>query len=80
MVAADVDNDLFRSGENVQHGDGEGLANLSYRITALYTGRDNVLGASAGLKHDLPVAQAIRQGQNQSRPEHITGAQASRSA
>jgi len=51
MVAADVDNDLFRSGETVQHGDGEGLANLSYRITALYTGRDNVLGASAGLKH-----------------------------
>lgn len=51
MVAADVDNDIFRSGETVQHGDGEGLANLSYRITALYTGRDNVLGASAGLKH-----------------------------
>jgi esterase/lipase superfamily enzyme len=51
MVAADVDNDLFRSGETVSHGDGEGLANLSYRITALYTGRDNVLGASAGLKH-----------------------------
>jgi esterase/lipase superfamily enzyme len=51
MVAADVDNDLFRSGETVQHGDGEGLSNLSYRITALYTGRDNVLGASAGLKH-----------------------------
>jgi hypothetical protein len=51
MVAADVDNDLFRSGENVSHGDGEGLANFSYRITALYTGRDNVLGASAGLKH-----------------------------
>jgi len=51
MVAADVDNDLFRSGEDVQRGDGEGLANLSYRITALYTGRDNVLGASAGLKH-----------------------------
>ena len=51
MVAADVDNDLFRNGENVSHGDGEGLANLSYRITALYTGRDNVLGASAGLKH-----------------------------
>lgn len=51
MIAADVDNDLFRSGENVSHGDGEGLANLSYRITALYTGRDNVLGASAGLKH-----------------------------
>jgi esterase/lipase superfamily enzyme len=51
MVAADVDNDIFREGENVSHGDGEGLANLSYRITALYTGRDNVLGASAGLKH-----------------------------
>jgi hypothetical protein len=51
MVAADVDNDLFKSGENVASGDGEGLANLSYRITALYTGRDNVLGASAGLKH-----------------------------
>ncbi len=51
MVAADVDNDLFRNGENVSHGDGEGLANLSYRITALYTGRDDVLGASAGLKH-----------------------------
>ena len=51
MVAADVDNDIFRSGENVSQGDGEGLANLSYRITALYTGRDNVLGASAGLKH-----------------------------
>lgn len=51
MVAADVDNDLFRHGEDVSHGDGEGLANLSYRITALFTGRDNVLGASAGLKH-----------------------------
>jgi esterase/lipase superfamily enzyme len=51
MIAADVDNDLFRNGENVSHGDGEGLANLSYRITALYTGRDSVLGASAGLKH-----------------------------
>jgi esterase/lipase superfamily enzyme len=51
MVAADVDNDLFRNGENVAHGDGEGLSNLSYRITALYAGRDNVLCASAGLKH-----------------------------
>jgi esterase/lipase superfamily enzyme len=51
MVAADVDNDLFRHGDTVSHGDGEGLSNLSYRITALYTGRDNVLGASAGLKH-----------------------------
>ena len=51
MVAADVDNDLFRTGENVSHGDGEGIANLTYRVTALYTGRDSVLGASAGLKH-----------------------------
>jgi esterase/lipase superfamily enzyme len=51
MVAADVDNDLFGSGEQVNHGDGEGLANMSYRITALYTGRDDVLGGSAGLKH-----------------------------
>ncbi|HZB87106.1 MAG TPA: alpha/beta hydrolase [Terracidiphilus sp.] len=51
MVAADVDNDLFGSGETISHGDGEGLANMSYRITALYTGRDDVLGASAGLKH-----------------------------
>jgi esterase/lipase superfamily enzyme len=51
MVAADVDNDIFKSGENISDGDGEGLANMSYRITALYTGRDNVLGSSAGLKH-----------------------------
>jgi esterase/lipase superfamily enzyme len=51
MVAADVDNDLFHSGENVEHGDGEGIANLTYRVTAMYTGRDSVLGTSAGLKH-----------------------------
>jgi esterase/lipase superfamily enzyme len=51
MVAADVDNDLFGSGESFAVGAGEGLANLSYRITALYTGRDSVLGASTGLKH-----------------------------
>lgn len=51
MVAADVDNDIFKSGEQVEHGDGEGIANLSYRVTALYSGRDSVLGASAGLKH-----------------------------
>ena len=51
MVAADVDNDLFRSGETVKAGDGEGIANLTYRVTALYSGRDAVLGASAGLKH-----------------------------
>jgi esterase/lipase superfamily enzyme len=51
MVAADVDNDIFKSGEDVGDGDGEGIANLSYRVTALYSGRDAVLGLSAGLKH-----------------------------
>jgi len=51
MVAADVDNDIFDSGEQVGDGDGEGIANLTYRVTAFYTGRDPVLGASAGLKH-----------------------------
>jgi esterase/lipase superfamily enzyme len=50
MVAADVDNDLFdASGEDAN--DGVAVANLSYRVTAMYSGRDNVLGASAGLKH-----------------------------
>ena len=51
MVAADVDNDLFSSGESIGNGTGEGMANLCYRITALYSGRDAVLGVSAGLKH-----------------------------
>ena len=51
MVAADVDNDIFGDGEQVSTSDGEGLANLSYRITALFSGRDDVLGCSAGLKH-----------------------------
>ena len=51
MVAADVDNDIFGSGELVEQGEGEGVANLTYRATALYTGRDSVLGMSAGLKH-----------------------------
>ena len=51
MVAADVDNDMFRAGDTVQHGDGEGIANLSYRVSAMYSGRDSVLGTSAGLKH-----------------------------
>jgi esterase/lipase superfamily enzyme len=51
MVAADVDNDLFKCGENVDRSDGDALANLSYRITALYSGLDQVLGLSAGLKH-----------------------------
>jgi hypothetical protein len=51
MVAGDVDNDLFAGGEVVGTGAGEGMANLCYRIAALYTGRDSVLGMSAGLKH-----------------------------
>ncbi|WP_414662836.1 alpha/beta hydrolase [Horticoccus sp. 23ND18S-11] len=51
MVAADVDNDLFSAGEMVSTGRAEGIANLCYRITALYSGRDSVLGVSAGLKH-----------------------------
>ena len=51
MVAADVDNDIFRTGDSVSHGDGEGIANLTYRVTALYSGRDSVLGVSSGLKH-----------------------------
>ncbi len=51
MVAADVDNDLFDSGEKVTGTDGDAIANLTYRITSLYSGRDTVLGMSAGLKH-----------------------------
>jgi esterase/lipase superfamily enzyme len=50
MVAADVDNDLFDSDAS-DGTDGDAVANLTYRITSLYSGRDAVLGASAGLKH-----------------------------
>jgi esterase/lipase superfamily enzyme len=50
MVAADVDNNLFDAGAP-DNDDGAAIANLTYRITALYSGRDSVLGASAGLKH-----------------------------
>lgn len=51
MVAADVDNNLF-AGSHVDDGaDGIAMKNLIYRITALYSGRDPVLGMSAGLKH-----------------------------
>lgn len=49
-VAADVDNDLFDTGA-ADNGDGNAISNLTYRITALYSGRDAVLGASAGVKH-----------------------------
>jgi esterase/lipase superfamily enzyme len=50
MIAADVDNDLFEptSSDGM---DGNAVANLTYRITSLFSGRDAVLGASAGLKH-----------------------------
>ena len=51
MIAADVDNDLFKSGETIQNSDGDAIANLTYRVTALYSGKDPVLGVSAGLKH-----------------------------
>jgi hypothetical protein len=50
MVAADVDNDLFDTGAP-DNNDGQAIVNLTYRITALYSGRDSVLGMSAGLKH-----------------------------
>jgi esterase/lipase superfamily enzyme len=50
MVAADVDNDLFEA-DRPQEEDGSLMSNLCYRIGALYTGLDEVLGASAGLKH-----------------------------
>ena len=50
MVGADVDSDLFNQGAP-DNDDGNAVANLTYRITALYSGRDSVLGASAGLKH-----------------------------
>jgi esterase/lipase superfamily enzyme len=50
MVAADVDNDLFQR-DKPQDSDGSLMANLCYRIACLYTGLDQVLGASAGLKH-----------------------------
>lgn len=50
MVAADVDNDIFD--RSLPTGsDGSLMSNLCYRIGVLYTGLDQVLGASAGLKH-----------------------------
>ena len=50
MVAADVDSDLFDQ-DGSDYSDGNAVANLTYRISILYSGRDAVLGASAGLKH-----------------------------
>jgi hypothetical protein len=46
MIAANVDNDLFDSGAP-DSADGNAMLNLSHRITALYSSRDSVLGASA---------------------------------
>jgi hypothetical protein len=51
LISADVDSDLFSSGENVDGSDGDAMANLCYRIACRYTGRDPILGVSAGLKH-----------------------------
>jgi hypothetical protein len=53
MIAADVDNDIFDLCTTTGDGDGEGIGNLAYRITAFYTGLDPVLAVSAGLKHFL---------------------------
>jgi esterase/lipase superfamily enzyme len=50
LVAADIDNDLFQRDKPIDS-DGSLMANLCYRIAALYTGLDPVLGMSAGLKH-----------------------------
>ena len=50
MVAADVDNNLFDAGAP-DNDDGAATVNLTYRVTALYSGGDAVLGSSAGLKH-----------------------------
>lgn len=50
MIAADVDNDLFEPTAS-DGSDGNAVANLTYRVTSLFSGRDAVLGASAGLKH-----------------------------
>jgi esterase/lipase superfamily enzyme len=51
MAAADVDNDLFDEGAPDNPNGGAAIVNLTYRVTALYSGRDAVLGMSAGLKH-----------------------------
>jgi len=50
LVAADVDNDIFQISQPGTS-DGALMTNLCYRIGALYSGLDQVLGASAGLKH-----------------------------
>jgi esterase/lipase superfamily enzyme len=51
MIAADVDNDIFGSRDTAGDTGGAGIANLSYRVTALYSGRDPILSASAASRH-----------------------------
>ncbi|MFZ5479058.1 MAG: alpha/beta hydrolase [Myxococcota bacterium] len=67
MIAADVDNDLFASGEDVDGSDGDAMSNFCYRISALYSGRDPALAASAGLKH-FGKRRLGRSGLDQSAP------------
>ncbi len=50
LVAADMNNDLFQKTQPMES-DGSLMANLCYRIAAMYSGLDSVLGASSGLKH-----------------------------
>ena len=50
LVASDIDNDLFQKSQPAES-NGILMTNLCYRIGALYSGLDSVLGASAGLKH-----------------------------
>ena len=45
-----MDNDIFQK-DRPEDADGSLMTNLCYRISAMYTGLDQVLGASAGLKH-----------------------------
>ena len=70
MIAADVDNNLFDAGAP-DNNDGAAVVNLAYRITALYSGRDAVLGASAGLKHF--GARRLGRSGLASRPPLVTG-------
>ena len=58
LVAADIDNDLFKMGEGTDKSDGDAIANLTYRVTALYTGRDPILGLSAGAPYFSPSSHS----------------------
>ncbi len=67
MVGADVDNDLFSAGESIDGSDGDAIANLTYRVTSLFTGRDPILGVSAGMKH-FGKRRLGRSGLDQTKP------------